>query len=377
MADSPAVDAKQNAELPRGFHWLEVAEICAETSEATSVTFDIPAELTDNYSYIQGQYLTLMREFEGERLRRPYSLWLAPQEGKLRICSKKLAGGRMSGFINEQLQVGDTLAVMEPMGRFYQAEANKNSQDENSQRYVMIAGGSGITPVMSNIRSILQNQPDAIVTLFYGNRTVESIIFREQLADMKNRFMGRFEVLHILSQEQSDLEIFNGQLDQQKLETLLNSFLDVSKVDHYFICGPGPMMEGAKDTLQSLDVEDDRITIESFGEQIAPQSDGTSTHQKMDGDIAAVATVILGGIKTEVKIREGEKVLDAALAAKLDLPYACRGGVCCTCKALLVEGEVTMDVNYGLEEEEVERGFVLTCQSRPVSDKIVLDYDAI
>ncbi len=372
MADNIIAEQTSKSDLPRGFHWLEVADICAETSEATSVTFDIPADLTDNYRYKQGQYLTLMREFDGERLRRPYSLWLAPDEGKLRICSKKLSGGRMSGFLNESLKVGDKLAVMEPMGRFYLSDTN-----DKPNHYVMIAGGSGITPVISNIRTILNNEPDAEVTLFYGNKSVESIIFREQLADMKNRNMGRFEVFHILSGEQSDLEIFNGRMDGEKLQTLMSSFLDVSNVDHYFICGPGPMMEGAKHTLQELGIDDDLITIESFGDQQPIHAGHVAGTPVSDENVAAVATIILGGIKTEVKIREGGKVLDAALDAKLDLPYACRGGVCCTCKALLVEGEVTMDVNYGLEDEEVERGFVLTCQSRPVSKKLVLDYDAV
>ncbi len=369
MAENVKIAQSETNELPRGFNWLEVANINAETSEAKSITFNVPEELAENYAYIQGQYLTLMREIDGERLRRPYSLWPAPQEGQLSICSKKIAGGRMSTFINEQLKVGDRVAVMKPMGRFYQANDNNGSNN----RYVMIAGGSGITPVMSNIRTILQNQPDAAVTLLYGNRTVESIIFREQLADMKNQFMGRFELFHILSQEQSDLELLNGQMDGAKLKHLLNTLLDVNNVDHFFVCGPGPMMEGATHTLQELGVKQECITVESFGDQITPIKAEITDND----EIKAIATVILGGIKTEVKIREGQKVLDAALAAKLDLPYACRGGVCCTCKALLVEGEVAMDVNYGLEDEEVERGFVLTCQSHPISDKVVLDFDAV
>lgn len=369
MADNLNNVPSDADELPRGFHWLEVANIRDETSEAKSITFNIPEELAEIYSYIEGQYLTLTREFDGERLRRPYSLWTAPQEGKLSICSKKIVGGRMSSFINEQLKVGDKLAVMKPMGRFYRANDNEGSNN----RYVMIAGGSGITPVMSNIRTILQKQPDATVTLIYGNRTVESIIFREQLADMKNQFMDRFELFHILSQEQSDLEIFNGQLDGAKLEHLLSTLLDINNIDHFFICGPGQMMEGATHTLQEMGIGEDCITVESFGDQITP----ITTEITDSDEIKTVATVILGGIKTEVKMREGEKVLDAALAAKLDLPYACRGGVCCTCKALLVEGEVAMDVNYGLEDEEVERGFVLTCQSHPISDKVVLDFDAV
>lgn len=372
MADNLVAEKAGNAELPRGFHWLEVADISPETSQATSVTFDIPTDLAENYRYKQGQYLTLMREFEGERLRRPYSLWMAPDAGKLRICSKKLDGGRMSGFLNNTLKVGDTLAVMEPMGRFYLSD-----KKDKANHYVMIASGSGITPVISNISAILNSQPDAKITLFYGNRSVESIIFREQLADMKNRHMGRLEVFHVLSREQSTLEIFNGRLDGEKLQTLLNAFLDISKVDHYFVCGPGAMMEEAKHTLQELGVDDDLITSESFGDQRATQTRHAADTQVSDVNIAAVATVILGGIKTEVKIPEGGKVLDAALDAKLDLPYACRGGVCCTCKALLVEGKVTMDVNYGLENDEVERGFILTCQSRPVSKIIVLDYDAV
>jgi len=372
MADILDTNTSDKNDLPRGFHRLEVAEITRETDEASSITFHVPDHLLEIYSYTQGQYLTLMHEFDGERLRRPYSLWLAPDENKLRICSKKLPGGRMSGFLNDELKVGDQLAVMQPMGRFFQSLDIKTAK-----HYLMIAGGSGITPVMSNIRAILDGEPNSKVTLLYGNRTIAGIIFREQLADLKNRHMGRLKIIHVLSEEQSDLEIFNGLLDGEKLAELLGSVSSPKEIDHFMICGPGPMMDGAKQALNALGVLDDRITIESFGDAQPVHAGAVLGKTVGDTAIAATATIILGGVRSQINIPEGGKVLDAALAAKLDLPYACRGGVCCTCKAKLVEGEVAMDVNYGLEQEEVDRGFVLTCQSRAVSDKIVLDYDAI
>lgn len=358
-------------DLPRGFHALTVADVRRETEDATSIAFSIPAGKEETFSFKAGQYLTLLREFDGEALRRPYSVCVSPDEGELRVCVKKLPGGRMSSFVADELKVGDQVAVMEPNGRF-----TLETEAAGENHYVGIAGGSGITPVLSIVRTVLRAEPKSRVTLLYGNRGINDIIFRRKIAELKDLYLGRFNVMHVLAEGDSDVELFSGMLTSEKVESLLTTFLQPKEISGYYICGPGPMMDGAGAALKRLGVADERVKIESFGSAPAPHR-GSIVCDVSDDSDAAQATVIIGGSRKQVSVPRQGNVLDAALAAKMDLPFACKGGVCCTCKARLVEGEVEMAVNYGLEADEIERGFILTCQARPLTDTLIVDYDAI
>ncbi len=355
------------------FHTLKIADLRKETQDATSVAFAVPEELAEKFHFTQGQYLTLRAEVNGEELRRPYSVCVSPAEGELRVCVKKLHQGRFSTFVNEKLKVGDQIDVMPPMGRFY-----KEHEVPDGARYLAIAGGSGITPVISILKTMLENEPSCTFTLLYGNRDRGSIIFREALADLKDRFMGRLRVFHVLSDEIPELPLYGGIMTSEKVGELVQALVDLPRISHAFICGPGPMMDGAKVALEGLGMAPEQIRIESFGERPAPHA-GAVAQEFSEPDAntpMASVDVVLNGDKTEIKVpMQGTAVLDAALEAKLDLPYACKGGVCCTCKAKLIEGEVSMDVNYGLEPDEIEAGYILTCQSHPLTEKLVIDYD--
>ncbi len=357
--------------MPRPqFHELVVKDVRKETEQATSVAFNVPNELTETYGFIQGQYLTLRAEVDGHDLRRPYSVCVAPGSGELRVCVKKLPGGRFSGFVNDNLKPGDRLQVMPPMGRFHaplDADAAKS--------YLFIAAGSGITPVISNITTILAGEPKSRVALIYGNRRQRDIIFLGALADLKDRYLGRLSVFHVLSDETADSELLTGLLSEAKISALVSRLVDLESLDWAFICGPGPVMDGGTAALRELGFAEDRIKIESFGERPHASAMGDGGAPEDDGNTAAVE-VVYRGIRTEIDVPyHGTAVLDAAHAAGLDVPYACKGGVCCTCKAKLVEGEVTMDVVYGLEPDEIEAGYILTCQAHPTTEKLVVDYD--
>lgn len=355
------------------FHELVVADVRKETDDATSVAFVVPEDLAERYRFTQGQYLTLRTEVEGEDLRRPYSVCVSPDQGELRVCVKKMPQGRFSGFVNDNLQPGDRLSVLPPMGRFHAP-----LEEALTKTYVLFAGGSGITPVISIIETVLAHEPLANVTLFYGNRSTSDIIFRERLSDLKDKHLGRLRVFHVLSDEIPEVPLFEGMMTKDKIRDLLDAFCDPVSVDWFFICGPGPMMDGAKSALAELDVPPEKIKIESFGARpvpLATQDDASSQTQQDDVPSADVQVVYQGRRK---KIRvpfQGSPILDVAHEAKIDVPYACKGGVCCTCKAKLVEGQVSMDIVYGLEPDEVAAGYILTCQAHPVTDKIVVDYD--
>ncbi len=357
--------------LPRGFHWLTVADVRRETEEATSIAFDVPDDLAGTFSFIQGQYLTLLADIEGETLRRPYSICVAPGSGELRVCVRKMPRGRFSGFVNDALKIGDALAVMRPGGRFHMP-----IEPDVAHTYVGIAGGSGITPVMSIIRTVLDEEPASTFTLFYGNRTARSVIFRGALADLKDTFMTRLRVFHMLSDEARDIPLFTGVLDQEKVRDLCTSLIDPASIDGFFICGPGPMMDGAAAALNELGVPGARVKIESFGAATPASPPAAATARAANRDIpAATATLIIAGEQQIIDVPYDGSVLNAALAAHLDMPFACKGGVCCTCKAKLLEGEVRMDVNFGLEADEIAAGYILTCQSHPRTEKLVIEYD--
>jgi len=365
-----AEKAKPRTRRRPEFHRLKVKEVRKETSEATSVAFIVPPHLGEDYRFVQGQYLTLKATVKGEELRRPYSVCVSPDAGELRVCVKKLHEGRLSTFVNEVLKAGDEIEVMGPMGRFHAPV-----EPDKAKSYLFMAGGSGITPVISNIRHILAHEPRAEVTLFYGNRRTRDIIFREALADLKDRYLDRLRIFHVLSDELMEVPLFSGMMTAEKVTELVEKLIDANNLDWAFICGPGPMMDGGKAALMALGVPEERIKIESFGER--PLA-GARPHAAQPAETAPHATVevIYHGMRKVIRVPyEGKAILDVAHDENIDAPYACKGGVCCTCKARLIEGKVDMDVVYGLEPDEIAAGYILTCQSHPKSEKLVVDYD--
>jgi ring-1,2-phenylacetyl-CoA epoxidase subunit PaaE len=357
------------AAIPR-FHDLTVAEVRRETSDAVSIAFDVPPALAADYAFAPGQYLTLRRTLAGEDMRRSYSICAGPGDGELRIAVKRVEGGPFSTWATTALRAGDTVAVMTPTGRF-------GAHAGAGQVYAGFAAGSGITPILSILRAVLARPEPARFFLFYGNRTSNDMLFREVLEELKDRNLGRLSVFHVLSQEQQDLPILTGRLDPDRVRLLLTHLVPAAAIDHAFVCGPEGMGEGVAATLRAMGVAEDRIHIERFVSALSgrpaaprprlPEAAGAAPH--------CIATVILDGKRTDVPVEAGEAVLDAALRAGLDLPYACKGGMCCTCRARLVEGAATMAVNFSLEKWEMDAGFVLTCQSHPTTPRVVLDYD--
>ena len=355
------------------FYALKVKEIRKETDEAVSVVFDVPAELKEAYKFKQGQYLTFKKQINGEEIRRNYSVCVSPLENELRVAVKKVPGGRFSTYANEVLKVGDVLETMTPMGRFY-TEMNPN----NEKNYIGFAGGSGITPVMSILKTVLQSEPKSSFTLFYGNRGFDSIIFREAIEALKNEYMGRLTIHHIFSDEKLEGELFNGFITIEKCKQFAKYLFDIKTIDEYFICGPEPMMLAIRDSLQSLGVGNKKIHVELFTTPGQKKDFGVPQpgESAIDPSKESQVTVLLDGDEFDFTLSYGaESVLDRALKQGADLPFACKGGVCATCKAKLLEGEVEMEVNYALEEDELEAGYILTCQSHPRTEKLIVDYD--
>lgn len=355
------------------FYALEVSDIRAETPDAKSVAFAVPDDLADELAFVQGQHLTLRARVNGEELRRPYSLCVEPSSGEWRVCVKKDKLGRFSGYVNDVLKVGDKVDVMrKPMGRF-----NAPIEPEAEKTYVMMAGGSGITPIMSNIKTILKQEPKSRIILFYGNRTRRDIIFRETFNDLKNQHMERLSVYHVLSDEAPETEILQGMMTAEKVTELVSALCRAEQVDHYFICGPEPMMDGAKAALLGLGVDEKRIKTETFGNRpvVAKAAEPPVVEPASDAETSNVE-VIVDGTRSSLKIpRNVDNILDFILDQNIDAPFSCKSGICSTCRAKLVEGEVDMADVHGLEPDEIEAGYILTCSSKPLSDKIVIDYD--
>lgn len=354
------------------FHTLKVKDIRKETKDAVSVAFEVPETLAEDYAFIQGQYLTMKTMINGEEVRRSYSVCVSPLEKELRVAIKKVYMGRFSTFANEQLQVGDELDVMTPMGRFYTEV--KTGQHKT---YLGFAGGSGITPVISILKTVLEVESESQFILFYANRGSDAIIFLEELEALKNKYMGRFILHHVFSEERLESELFNGFITADKIRAFADHLIEVPRIDECFICGPEPMMLAIREGLESLGVEKKRIHIELFASPGAPKKT-VSAAPKPDFDPSKQSKVSIrldGDTFDLVLDYGGDSILDAALKSGADLPFACKGGVCCTCRAKLVEGEIEMDVNYALEPEEVEAGFILTCQSHPRTERIIVDFD--
>src|SRR3954464_10737942 len=353
------------------FHALRVAEIVPETAEAYSIRFEIPPELRDKFAFKAGQHLTLRTTLNGEEVRRNYSLCTAPDEADWMVTVKRIGGGLFSNWVGDQLKAGDSVDVMPPHGSFT-TEFNAKT----GRHLVGIAGGSGITPVMSLIRTVLRTEPDSSFTLFYGNRDSSSVIFLEALAGLKDKHLGRLEIYHFLDAEEQDIDLFNGMLDRARLEEAIPSLVpDAAEVDGWFICGPGPMMDAAEGALLDRNIAKERIHIERF---TADRPAGAVAREIAELQTKAEGlsvSVTLDGRTRRVAFTQGN-ILDSARASGLPAPFACKAGVCATCRAKVTKGKVEMAARYGLTDEEVAAGYVLTCQSVPLGDGVAVDYDA-
>ena len=353
------------------FHPLEITDVTRETPDAVSLTFKVPPELTPDFAFRPGQYLTLRAEVDGEDVRRSYSICAAPGE-PLRVGVKRLEGGRLSGFA-AGLKPGDRIDVMPPEGRFGVAPGGRHD-------YLLIGAGSGITPLLSIARAVLAEEPESRVTLLYGNRDSASIMFLEELEDLKDRHLDRFRLVHLLSREAQDVELLHGRIDPARLEALARAgLIRPAEADGVFLCGPGDMTDAAARTLAALGAPEDAIHFERFTPAAdAPPPKPASDAAKRAAQAGVEVSVILDGARRNFPLRrEGLTVLEAAHEAGLELPYSCAGGMCCTCRCKVVEGAAEMAVNYSLEPWELEAGYLLACQARPSTDRLTLDFDAV
>ncbi|MBK3664565.1 phenylacetate-CoA oxygenase/reductase subunit PaaK [Bradyrhizobium diazoefficiens] len=353
------------------FHRLAVKDLRREASDAVSMTFTIPGELAGDYAFSPGQYLTLRITLDGEEVRRSYSICSGPDDGEIRIAVKKVDGGAFSSWAADELKRGDELEVMTPTGRF-----GVVPPAETGRIHVGFAAGSGITPILSIVKGVLAREPQSRFFLFYGNRATDNIMFLEALEELKDRFIDRLSIFHVISGEEQDIPILHGRLDGDKVRVLLRSVVPAASIDHVFICGPLGMSEEIETTCRDLGIAEDRIHVERFVSEFG----GKPRPKKAvapDAQPKAIASLIIDGKRRDVPVAEDEAILDAALRAGVDLPFACKGGMCSTCRAKLVEGEAPMDLNYSLEPWELKAGFVLTCQAKPSSERIVVDYDHV
>ena len=351
------------------FHDLTVTDVTKTIRDAVVVTLqpDDPAA----FDFTQGQYLTFRREFDGEELRRSYSICAGRGEGHLQVGIKRVEGGAFSTWANEELKPGDRLQAMPPMGSFF------TPLDAGAERsYLGFAGGSGITPVLSIIKTVLAEEPRASFTLVYANKGVNSIMFREELEDLKNLHMGRFNVIHILETDAQEIDLFTGLVTEEKCAELFKGWIDIASVDTAFICGPEPMMLGIARALRDHGLSDAQIKFELFASAQPGRAKRPAVSQEAGktANQAEIAYTLDGSTRTITAAR-GVSILDSALAEHLDAPYACKAGVCSTCRCRVLEGEVEMIANHALEDYEVEKGYVLSCQSYPVTDRVIVDYD--
>lgn len=356
------------------FYELKVKDVRVETSDCVSVALVVPDEQWDIFRFAPGQYLTFRKHIDGAEIRRSYSICVSPKEKELRVAIKKVEGGKFSGYANEALKKGDILDVMPPMGKF-----SPKASEKTQRNYLFIAAGSGITPIMSIMKAVLEDEPKSNISLIYGNRSKSSIIFREEIEGLKNKYMQRLSVFHILSREQMDAELFNGRISAEKCaEFCKRGLIDVAHTDEAFICGPEDMILSVREKLAELGMPLANIHIELFSSPDQPNVKHEKWAKEHERDASKVSrvSITLDGNTFEMDLAyNGDSILDAALKHGADLPYACKGGVCCTCRARVMEGKVDMEVNYALEKDEVEKGFVLTCQSHPRTERVVIDFD--
>jgi ring-1,2-phenylacetyl-CoA epoxidase subunit PaaE len=352
------------------FHRLVVRKVERETRDAVAITFAVPDALAEPFRFAAGQHLTLRADIGGEDVRRSYSICCGVQDGSLRIAVKRNPGGVFSAWANETLKAGDTLDVMPPLGHFGIPLAPGSRRS-----YAGFAAGSGITPLLSIVTTTLAAEPDSRFTLFYGNRASGTVMFKEDLAALKDTNLTRFNLVHVLSREAQDIELLHGRIDRIKADALLTHWLDLDAVDAVFVCGPDGMMQAVAEALKARGYPDAKIRIERFATSI-PKHEHRPAKPALPGHTECEVTVVLDGATRTFTLEKGkESILEAGLKAGIEIPYSCKSGVCSTCRAKLTAGEVDMDVNFALEDYEVARGFVLTCQSHPVTDKVAVDYD--
>lgn len=355
------------------FHPLRVRAVQPDTQEAVVVSFDVPEDLRPVFGFTQGQYLTLRKEIDGQDLRRSYSICAGVDDGELRVGVRKVKDGVFSNWINEQLRPGDTINVMAPQGRFFVP-----IEADSRRHHLGIAGGSGITPILSIMKTVLAREPGSRFTLIYGNRSLKSTMFKEELEDLKDRYMARLVLHHVLSDQHTESEINAGVMDRAKIGEFLSALVPAQSITCAYLCGPFQMNDEAEAALLAAGVPEDRIHIERFGvaQQAAGQV-GAVLHQAQPGDAAKAKVVIVrDGLQREILFtRDQPSILDAASAAGLEVPYSCTSGVCGTCRAKVVEGRVRMERNFALDKKEVAAGFVLTCQAHPTTDRVVLSFD--
>jgi len=350
------------------FHAVQVKEVRRETPHAISIAFDIPPQLASTFAYKAGQYVTVRAVINGDEVRRSYSLCSSPLDNEWRIGVKKVDGGIFSTWANDVLKAGDTLELMPPMGNF-----TTNLAAANRKHYIGIAAGSGITPMLSIIKTALQTEPNSSFTLVYGNRNRPSIMFKEELEALKNKYIHRFNIIHILSREMTDANLNHGRINAEKCAHLFEKALNIN-ADDFFICGPEEMTMDVRDYLLANGVPATSVHIELFTTTNTPSSKREIIQTPAESK--SHITIKLDGIAFDFDLAfDDASILDAAAHQGADVPYSCKSGVCCTCRAKLVEGEVDMEVCYGLEPEEIEQGFILTCQSHPKSTRVVVDYD--
>ena len=356
------------------FHSLRIADVRQETDDTVSIAFDVPAEQRELFAYQAGQYLTLRTHLDGEEVRRSYSLCSAPYEHSWRVAVKQVENGRFSTYANTVLKAGDTLEVMPPQGRFV-----VHPEGKGADQVVFFAAGSGITPVISLIKQILHDEPAARITLFYANRKKTDVIFLEELENLKNRHMERLSLHYVFSRESQSSPLFEGRIDGARCKNLLDRFIADAPKQHYYICGPEDMIHTVKDILHAGGVPDAQVHFELFttpvGDMNPEKTQQAATKEKRPDGVAKVQVQLDGRVFSFDLPYNGQPILDASMQTGADLPFSCKGGVCCTCRAKLVKGEVDMDINYALEPWEVEQGFILTCQSHPKSEEIFVDFD--
>lgn len=354
------------------FHPLKIADVRKETADSVSIAFEIPKAFENEYQYTQGQYVTIKMDINGEEIRRSYSLCSSPvADSDFRIAAKKVKDGRMSVALNETVKVGDVVDVMTPMGNFYAISDTKN------KNIVLFAGGSGVTPMLSIIKTLLIQDDTCKLTLFYGNQNESSIIFKEELNDLANANKNRFQLFHILDEAPANHPLlYTGLMTKEKVLALIENHVGLNLQNEFFICGPTPMMKNVEESLQALQIKKERIHLEYFTASLDANTNAAPADINTGERVVSQITVILDGDETSFELAsDGKNILDAAMDQDVDVPFSCKGAVCCTCRAKVLEGKVHMKANYALTEEEVAEGFILTCQAHPLTPVVIVDYD--
>ena len=353
------------------FHTLTAKEVYKETDDCTVIGFDIPENLKDSFKYRQGQHLTLRATIDGEDVRRSYSLCSCPTDGEWKVAVKKILGGKFSTYANDVLKTGDTIEVMEPSGVF-----GVEIAPDKPKNYLFFAAGSGITPVLSMIKTHLSAEPKSTCKLFYVNKTAKSIIFKEELEQLRNQYFGRLEIYYFLTKERRDIELLNGRFNEEKMDILTKAFIDIPDTNEVFLCGPEQMVHFVSDYLVNAGLPKENVHFELFVTGLT-EEDKARQERLAKQNVEGVEVTIVDGGKEFVftMTKDYDNILDAALGAGADLPFACKGGVCSTCKCEVLDGDVEMMINYALDEKEVSQNLVLSCQAVPTTQKVKVDFD--